>query len=241
MSLRVENLGHVYQSPVGEARTVLHIPAWTVQTGEQLLIRGVSGSGKTTLFNILAGLLHPTQGTVWYDQQSLYALPEEQRDRFRARQTGYVFQNHHLLPALTALENVVMPMAFARSVPAARWRTRARDLLAQVGLADYLAYRPGQLSTGQRLRVALARALANTPRLLLADEPTAALDAASGQVVMDLLQTVCHEHNAMLLVASHDPAWVTRFAQVLDLTNGGLIPAVSGLSAAETHPGAVAV
>jgi putative ABC transport system ATP-binding protein len=177
LSLRVEGLSHTYRSlnAASEARTVLQIGDWALERGQQVLLRGVSGSGKTTLFNILAGLLRPTTGTVYYERQSLYALPEEARDRFRAQQVGYVFQNHHLIGSLSALENVVMPMAFARALPSRQWRNSAGALLTQVGLGDFQHDLPRRLSTGQRLRVAIARALANRPRVLLADEPTAAL------------------------------------------------------------------
>lgn len=225
MSLRLEGLRHVYKNPSGEARQVLDIPAWSLCAGDQVLVRGVSGSGKTTLFNILAGLLRPTAGHVYYGlasgaEQSLYALSEEVRDRFRARMVGYVFQNHHLLPSLTALENVVMPMAYARRLPAPQWKKAGRELLAQVGLSAFADYRPAQLSTGQRLRVAVARALANTPRLLLADEPTAALDPDSSQQVMALLQTTCRDHATILIVASHDPLLDTLFETEVHLQQG---------------------
>lgn len=222
MTLRVEHLTQVYSVPNSTPRQVLNIPDWQLDDGAQVLLRGVSGSGKTTLFNILAGLLRPTTGQVWYDTQSLYALPEAVRDRFRARHIGYVFQAHHLIESLTARQNVVMPLAYARQFPASQWGKRAADLLAQVGLGDFLDYRPAQLSTGQRLRVAIARALANSPRLLLADEPTAALDEASGHQVVTLLQATCRSQNAVLIVASHDPALVERFPLVVDLRSGEL-------------------
>ncbi|GAB4527622.1 MAG: ABC transporter ATP-binding protein [Anaerolineae bacterium] len=222
MTIRFEQLTHIYKSPAAEPRKVLDIPEWRIAAGEQLLLRGVSGSGKTTLFNITAGLLRPTTGTVRFDDQSLYALPEAARDRFRARNIGYIFQTHYLLNTLTALENVVMPMAFGQAVPRGQWRARARDLLGQVGLGDHVDYRPAQMSTGQRMRVAVARALVNQPRLVLADEPTASLDEQSAQVVMALIQQTCRETNATLLVASHDPALQARFAQVVHLHAGEL-------------------
>jgi ABC-type lipoprotein export system ATPase subunit len=182
----------------------------------------VSGSGKTTLFNILAGLLHPTRGQVFYGDQDLYALPEAQRDRFRAQHVGYVFQNHLLLPSLSALDNVMLPLAFGRQVPVGERSARATAILGRLGMAEYTAYRPRALSTGQRLRVAIARALANAPSVLLADEPTAALDPASALVVMDLLQETCRQHGAILVVASHDPALDGRFEHVADLQAGRL-------------------
>lgn len=221
MSLRVENLSHTYTGAGLEARTVLQIEAWALAPGDQVLLRGISGSGKTTLLNILAGLLTPTTGQVWLDGHALYAMAEAQRDRFRAQRIGYVFQVHHLLPALTALENVMMPMAFAGVAPQ-RCRARAEMLLSRLGLAEFAHHYPAQLSAGQRLRVAVARALANNPQLLLADEPTAALDHEAGQRVMDLLQETAHQNNAILLVASHDPALMERFDQMVDLHSGRL-------------------
>lgn len=223
MNVQLSGITHDYRAPSGEVRRVLDIPAWSLIEGAQILLRGVSGSGKTTLFNIMAGLLRPTAGSVLLGETDLYALAEAERDRFRAGEVGYVFQNHHLIGELTALENVVMPLAFAGQLPRARWKLTALDLLAHVGLADFARYRPRQLSTGQRLRVAVARALANRPRLLLADEPTAALDPDSGAAVVALLKSACAERSAVLVVASHDPAWSGEFAHHLDLRGGRLV------------------
>jgi putative ABC transport system ATP-binding protein len=220
MSVRIDALGHTY--PGAETRQVLNIDQWTLTAGDQVLLRGVSGSGKTTLFNILAGLLHPTTGAVYYDDQPFYALTEAARDRFRARHIGYVFQNHNLIASLTARENVVMPMAFARDLSPAQQRQRATDLLNLVELGEYVHTLPKRMSAGQRLRVAVARALANMPRVLLADEPTAALDAHASEVIMDLLQTTCDASSAILIVASHDPALVSRFRHRVDLQAGQL-------------------
>jgi putative ABC transport system ATP-binding protein len=217
--VKLSQLKHIYHSPSGEARPVLNIPEWILSDGQQVLVQGVSGSGKTTLFNILSGLLHPTEGLVFYGDQSLYQFSEAQRDRFRARHIGYVFQNHYLLPELTALENVVMPMAFAGGVPRGEWRKRATEILDKMGMADHLHYRPAKLSTGQRLRVAIARALVNQPNVLLADEPTAALDAEMAQTAMDMVQEICAAHKAILIVASHDPALEKRFDTIVHLAN----------------------
>jgi putative ABC transport system ATP-binding protein len=188
----------------------------------------VSGSGKTTLFNIAAGLLRPSSGQVVYTQAAgpaidLYALGEAARDRFRARHIGYIFQTHHLLPALTARENVAMPMVFA-GIDRREHARRARALLEAVGLGEYEQVLPRRLSTGQRLRVAAARALANDPAVLLADEPTAALDADAAARLLALLRETCARNQAILLVASHDPALVDAFDRVIDLRRGRLYP-----------------
>lgn len=230
MTLRFENLTHTYNSPSSEARKVLDIPKWTLAPGEQVLLRGVSGSGKTTLFNIAAGLLRPTSGNIWYDDVSIYALQEAIRDRFRAKNIGYIFQTHYLLNTLTAIENVVMPMAFSKTIPNSQWQDKATSLLRQVGLGDHLNYRPAQMSTGQRMRVAIARALVNTPRVLLADEPTASLDEEASNSAMDLIQKTCEDTNATLIVASHDPSLADRFNNVVYLKAGVLnVPEVERL------------
>ena len=177
MNIRIENLRHTYASEGLQARTVLDIGRWQAHQSEQVLLRGISGSGKTTFLNVVSGLLPPTEGEVWLDESAIYDLHEAERDRLRARRIGYVFQIHLLVPTLTAVENVEMPLVFARELAAADRRSRAAEILGEVGLGDFLKHRPAQLSAGQRLRVAVARALVNHPDLLLADEPTAALDA----------------------------------------------------------------
>ncbi|MCB0209336.1 MAG: ABC transporter ATP-binding protein [Anaerolineae bacterium] len=223
MSLRVENVSHTYKSRGLEERPVLQpIAEWQVEAGEQVLLRGVSGSGKTTLLNILAGLLTPTHGEVWLNRQPLYTLKEAARDSFRSRNVGYVLQAHHLLPQLSALENITMPMIFAANDLSNRHQKQAMTLLEALGLAEFAKHRPPQLSMGQRLRVAIARALANKPALLLADEPTAALDAETGVTTMALLQKTCRQHNAALIVASHDPNLAPQFDRVIDLKFGQL-------------------
>lgn len=222
MDILLEQLRHTYSAPGLEARTVLEIDAWQAQPGEQVLLRGISGSGKTTLLNILAGLLPPTTGVVRCGGQSLYGLQENERDHLRATTIGYIFQMHHLAPTLSAQENVEMPLVFGRKLSARERATRASELLDSVGLRDFHRHRPVQLSTGQRLRVAVARALAAQPALVLADEPTAALDEQSSQAVMDLLQESCRRTSATLVVASHDPGLTHRFDRVVDLHSGAL-------------------
>lgn len=222
MKLRISQLRYTYHSPHLSDRTVLHVPEWTVDAGCQVLLRGISGSGKTTLLNVLAGLLPPQEGSVWIGDQRLYDLSEAKRDRFRARTIGYVFQTHLLAPAINALENVEMPLVFGGERSGAQRRKLAGEMLEQVGLAGFERHRPAQLSTGQRLRVAVARALVSRPRLLLADEPTAALDTANALAVMDVMQARCRHEGATLIVASHDPALAARFDAVCDLQAGNL-------------------
>ena len=225
MEVRVEELRHTYRAPALAERTVLEIAAWQAGAGEQVLLRGISGSGKTTLLNILAGLLPPSAGSVWLGGQLLYGLSESQRDRLRAASIGYIFQMHHLAPTLSALENVEMPLVFGGQLGRRARLARAGELLDAVGLAEWAHHRPAQMSTGQRLRVAVARSLAAQPALVLADEPTAALDEQSRDAVMTLVQESCRQRGATLIVASHDPALTSRFDRVLDLQRGALAPA----------------
>jgi len=236
MKIRIEQLQHTYTGKGVEARKVLDIGAWTVDPATQILLRGISGSGKTTLLNILAGLLPPTAGQIWLDEQMIYALSEARRDRLRAQQIGYVFQIHLREPTLTALENVEMPLVFAGNLSGGQRRRRAADFLAQVGLGDFLSHRPVQLSVGQRLRVSIARALVNQPALLLADEPTAALDSAIGLRVMDLMQGLCRQGGTTMIVASHDPALNTRFDTVVALQNGTIQNETTLTTAAVPQP-----
>jgi putative ABC transport system ATP-binding protein len=219
MDVAVAGLRHSYGG--GEAeRTVLSIDGWTVASGSRWLLHGVSGSGKTTLLDILSGLLPPTEGEVSLDGRSLYAESEAERDRRRATSTGYIHQGFLLVPILSALENVEMPLVFGSRLTASVRRARARDALARVGLVDGTDRRPGQLSTGQRQRVAVARALVIEPRLVLADEPTAALDEESAATVIDVLTGDSHDRGTTLIVASHDPALRSRFDHRLVLEQG---------------------
>lgn len=222
MKICVADLQQTYAGRGIEPRTVLKITGWAVTSGAQVLLRGISGSGKTTLLNILAGLLPPTAGKVWLDDQLIYELSEARRDQLRAQRIGYLFQIHLLVPTLTALENVEMPLVFGGQRNGAKRRQQAAALLDAVGLGDFQKHRPVQLSVGQRLRVSVARALVNRPALLLADEPTAALDRAAGETVMDLMHRLCREAGTTLLVASHDPALENRFDQVITLQNGAM-------------------
>lgn len=221
-TLRLTDLTHTYQGAGLEVRRVLKIDQWTLAPGGHVLLRGVSGSGKTTLLNILSGILKPTTGSVELCGQRLFDLSEAVRDRFRAQHIGYIYQAHYLL-AMSALDNVEMPLAFMGQPPAVR-RRRAAECLERVGLGDVQHHRPDQLSTGQRLRVTIARALVARPAVLLADEPTAALDPDSAEQAMNLIQSVCREVGALLICASHDPALSDRFPLQYQFQRGELHP-----------------
>lgn len=186
------------------------------------VLAGPSGSGKTTLLQ-LAGLLdQPDQGEVWLNGERVSGLPEAARCDLRLRRLGFVFQSFNLVPVLSALENVMLPLQL-QGMADPEARARAEAALARVGMADRRHHRPGQLSGGQQQRAAIARALAPDPQLILADEPTASLDHAHGGPLMDLLSELVRERGVMVLVASHDPAVIARAQVVFRLQDGRLV------------------
>jgi len=193
-----------------------------VAPGEFLAIVGPSGSGKSTLLHLLGAVDAPTSGSVRIAGSEVAGLGERERARLRLRRVGLVFQRFHLLPMLTALENVEVPMAEAR-VPHRERRERAAALLDRVGLGDRLRHRPGELSGGQRQRVAIARALANRPPLLLADEPTGELDRATGRAMLELFRAI-REDGTALIVATHDPQLAEGAGRVVRMVDGRLEP-----------------
>jgi len=213
--LDITDLQKSFASPEGERTLIVDIARFTVDPGEQVAIRGASGSGKTTFLNLIAGILQADRGRIVLDGQEMTALPESGRDRVRARTIGYVFQNFNLLQGYTALENVMLGMLFGGRVDV----TRARGLLERVGLSHRMDYRPSQLSIGQQQRVAVARALANQPKMVLADEPTGNLDLRHSGEALALIREVCRESGAALLLVSHDPAILSQFPRSEDLAD----------------------
>ena len=194
---------------------------FAVQAGERVAIVGESGVGKSTLLHLLGALDRPTAGRVLFDGAEVFALPEPELAAFRNREIGFVFQFHHLLGDFTALENVMMPGLIARqAAPAAR--ARAAELLVRVGLQERLAHRPGQLSGGEQQRVAVARAVSQRPRLLLADEPTGNLDPATGEGVQQLLLELNREHGSALVVATHNDRLAAAMERTVRLEGGRL-------------------
>jgi putative ABC transport system ATP-binding protein len=190
-----------------------------VTRGEALAVVGASGSGKSTLLALLAGLDTPSAGSVHLDGTDLFALNEDQRAELRGRILGFVFQSFQLLPALSALENVMLPLELADAGDA---EPRAREMLARVGLAERLGHYPKHLSGGEQQRVALARAFVVRPKLLLADEPTGSLDAQSGAAVIELLFELNREQGTTLVLVTHDEALAARCARVVRLVGGRL-------------------
>ncbi len=193
----------------------------TVAAGSHLAIIGPSGSGKSTLLNILGLLDRPTSGTYHLDGEDVSNLADAERTRLRREAIGFVFQFFHLVPRLTAADNVALPMVFA-GVPRGARRRRAAAALEQMGLAGRAAHRPDQLSGGERQRVAIARATVMGPRLLLADEPTGNLDSASGRQVLDLLESMNRE-GLTLVVITHDPEIAARADRHITLRDGRIV------------------
>jgi ABC-type lipoprotein export system ATPase subunit len=210
--LKLTGLSKSYPLPGGREHRVVDVREFALMAGEQLALRGESGSGKTTFLHLIAGILAPDQGRVELAGRDMASLGEAARDRLRAETIGYIFQTFNLLQGHTVLENVELGMAFGRGVD----RVHAESLLQRVGLGDKLGHFPRQLSTGQQQRVAVARALANHPKLVLADEPTGNLDARNSREALALIREVCRENGAALLLVSHDEGVLAQFENVQD-------------------------
>ena len=225
--IEVENLGKdVPMQGNGGVLTILHEISFAVTAGEAIAIVGASGSGKSTLLALLAGLDTPSRGRVCLDGEEISALDEDARAELRGRLLGFVFQSFQLLPALTALENAALPLELMARRDS---REQARSMLARVGLAARLDHYPRQLSGGEQQRVALARAFAVQPKLLLADEPTGNLDAATGKDIIDLMFAMNREAGTTLVLVTHDETLAARCGRRLRLAAGRLAdPAVGG-------------
>jgi len=219
--LELINVTKTYESPAGGGACVLKDITLKIAAGESLVIVGPSGSGKSTLLNIIGALDRPTSGKVLFGGNDLARLSEVQLARIRNQHIGFVFQLHHLLPQCTVLENVLVPTLvnkFSRRRDADG--ARVVDLLERVGLKDYLLHRPGELSVGQRQRVAVVRALINKPRLLLADEPTGSLDETTAESIADLLVELNRTEKVALIVVTHSMRLAERIGPVMELTGG---------------------
>jgi putative ABC transport system ATP-binding protein len=233
--IRLESVSKVVQSGP-EKLTILHPLDLEVPKGQFLSIMGPSGSGKSTLLGLIAGLDAPTSGRVVVDGEDLTALDEDELARLRGAKVGFVFQFFHLLPSLTALENVLVPMEIAGIAGAL---ARSRELLREVGLSERTHHYPSQLSGGEQQRVALARALANEPPILLADEPTGNLDAENGRHIVEILLGIHERRGTTIVLATHDQDLAARADRILVLKGGriervhersGVVPLVSAAS-----------
>ncbi|WP_028448445.1 ABC transporter ATP-binding protein [Chitinibacter tainanensis] len=216
----------------------ISVPALTdiqldIQPNRFTVLSGPSGSGKTTLLNLIGALDRPTSGEIILNGQPLSRLNDDQLADFRARQIGFIFQNFNLLPVLSAYENVEYPLILAKVPPQVR-RNRVMELLAAVGLADKAQHRPGQLSGGQRQRVAIARALATNAQWILADEPTANLDQATGAAIIALMRQMQHDLQVSFIFSSHDPQVLAAADEAVFIRDGRIVE--SRTLASQTHP-----
>ena len=213
-ALEIADLKKSFTAPDGTRNPVVNVARFSLEAGEQAALQGSSGSGKTTFLNLIAGILQADNGRVRIAGEEMTAASEAGRDILRARHIGYIFQTFNLLQGYTALENVMLGMMFGAGADV----SRAKELLARVGLKDRMDYRPRQLSTGQQQRVAVARALANKPQLVLADEPTGNLDARNAGEALDLIRSTCRENGAALLLVSHDREVLAGFEHTVALS-----------------------
>lgn len=218
--LRAMNLGKQVKSG-GQPLIILHEVSFTVEPGDSLAILGASGSGKSTLLGLLAGLDVPSSGTVYLDEVDIFSLDEDERARLRGRLAGFVFQSFQLLPALTALENVMLPLELHGASDA---RERAMAALQRVGLAARLSHLPKHLSGGEQQRVAMARAFVVQPKILFADEPTGNLDAATGGQIINLMLELNSAQDTTLILVTHDEALAQQCGRQLHLAAGRIVP-----------------
>lgn len=218
MRVHLSELSHIYALPGGGSRVALRVRELSLEAKSHVCLVGSSGSGKTTLLNVLAGVLVPSSGKVQLGDVDLFALSEPERDRFRARRVGCIFQTLNLLQGLSALENLTLAQHFA-GVSEASARARGLELLDALGLAERAHARPAELSVGEQQRVAIARAVSKRPELVLADEPTASLDDDNARAAIELLLDTCKD--STLIVASHDARLIERFSDVRQLASLG--------------------
>ena len=209
--LKLVDIKKAYAQPDGTDVPILDVPSFELSAGEHVALIGPSGCGKTTLLHTIAGIIKPDSGTVTLDGVELTRYTEPARDRIRADKIGYVFQTFNLLPAFSALENVVLGMSFGKR-PASR--QRATELLEQVGLGHRMNNKPAAMSVGEQQRVAVARALANRPSLLLADEPTANIDPGNQRTIVQLIRDRCREENVALLMVTHSMDVAHQFDRI---------------------------
>lgn len=209
--LKITNLRKKFKNADGEVSDVINIPDFSLTENSQLAVSGKSGSGKSTFLNLIAGIIVQDSGQISFktnfNDVNITSLSESKRDSFRSKNIGYVFQTFNLLQGFTAIENVMLGMMFANNND----RKKAEALLNKVGLAKKLNNKPAELSVGEQQRVAIARAVANSPRLILADEPTANLDSKNGELAIDLIKNICDENKISLLLVSHEADIINKF------------------------------
>jgi putative ABC transport system ATP-binding protein len=219
--LEARDISKVYQMGTSTVAALDHVSV-SVSAGEFVAIQGTSGSGKSTLLNVLGGLDHPTGGEVWFDSKSLAPLSKREMARYRRYSVGMIFQNFNLIPTMSAAENVGLALAFA-GVRGAERQKRSQDLLGRVGLTDRLSHRPTELSGGEQQRVATARALANHPRVLLADEPTGNLDSTRAHELLTLLREMVSSDGLTIVMVTHDRELAGKFADRIIMMKDGKV------------------
>lgn len=205
--LKISNLRKKFRNADGEVTEVINIPDFSLKENYRMAISGKSGSGKSTFLNLVSGIISADDGEINFNQTKLTSLSESKRDIFRSQNIGYIFQTFNLLQAFTAIENVMLGMMFAGKSD----RKNAETLLNKVGLDKKINHKPSELSVGEQQRVAIARAVANSPKLILADEPTANLDAKNGEIAIDLIKNICEEDKISLMLVSHEADIINRF------------------------------
>lgn len=220
--LRIDNLAKIYRSGDKDL-VVFHDLSLEVGEGEQVAIIGESGAGKSTLLHLIGGLDAPTSGAIYYKHKNIIGLSEPALSEFRNREIGYVWQQHHLLPEFSALENVSMPLRI-RGESGAEASAAARANLEEVGLRNRAHHRSGELSGGEQQRIAIARALAADPSLLLADEPTGNLDEGTGEMIFNLLGEIRRRRNLTTILVTHNLHFARRCDRILKLEGGALHP-----------------
>lgn len=211
MILQLQNVKKSFREPDGRRLPILNVPRFSVERGEQMVLVGPSGCGKTTLLHVIAGISRADSGVIRIDGIDIGQLSEAARDRFRAARIGYIFQTFNLLPGFSALENVMLGMTFARG---RKDRSRAEGLIERVGLSCRATHKPSALSVGEQQRVAVARALANRPSLILADEPTANVDRGNQQHIVELIRETCREERVALVLVTHSLEVSEQFDRV---------------------------
>ena len=219
--LAAQEVSKIYQMGSNNV-TALDNVSLEINEGEFVAIQGTSGSGKSTLLNMLGGLDHPTQGEVFFASRPLGPFTKKEMARYRRFSVGMIFQNFNLIPTMTARENVSLALAFG-GLRGLQRRERSRELLARVGLGDRLEHKPSELSGGEQQRVAIARAFANSPRILFADEPTGNLDANTGTLVFDLLESLNRESGSTIVLVTHDAVLAQRAARTIRLSDGNVV------------------
>ena len=219
--IKLENVWKIYQLGKVEL-TVLKEMNFEINRGSFVSIIGPSDSGKSTLLNIIGCLDIPTKGKVFLDGQDIQKLSEDELAKIRGKKIGFVFQQFNLLPNLTAIENVVLPMVFQK-IPEEKRFGRAKKLLEMVGLGERIFHKPAELSGGEQQRVAIARALANNPEMLITDEPTGNLDSKSGEMIMEILKELYQKGERTIIVVTHDPQIASFSKEIVHIKDGQIV------------------